>query len=73
MPRPDSQRSSIDFDKAVGHTVSSLIEAAFRGDRVEIEECSWRLADQFERSGNLTAAARIRSLVRENVKTQPPT
>lgn len=63
---PDANKQSIDTEKALGHGVCSLIEAALRGDQSEIIECSKRLADRFERVGNLTVAARIRSLVRRS-------
>jgi hypothetical protein len=63
---PDNDRSSIDIEKALGHGVCSLIEAALRGDRPQILEWSRRVADRFERAGNLTVAARIRALVRRS-------
>jgi hypothetical protein len=63
---PDNDKSSIDVEKALGHGVCSLIEAALRGDQQQILEWSRRVADRFERAGNFTVAARIRSLVRRS-------
>jgi hypothetical protein len=64
LVNPDNDKSSIDTEKALGHGVCSLIEAALAGDRSQVLEWSRRVADRFERAGNLTVAARIRSLVR---------
>ncbi|MBV9488498.1 MAG: hypothetical protein JO069_02080 [Verrucomicrobia bacterium] len=66
MPHPDQKKASIDVDKALGHGVCALIESALRGDPEQVKACSKRLADRFERAGNLTAAARIRALVRRS-------
>ena len=63
---PDNHKSSIDTEKALGHGICSLIEAALQGDQEQVIEWSKRVADRFERAGNLTAAARIRSLVRRS-------
>jgi hypothetical protein len=70
MPRPDPKQSSVDVDKALGHGVCALIEAALRGDQSEVKEWSKRLADRFERAGNLTAAARIRALLRRTAAAE---
>jgi type IV secretory pathway TrbF-like protein len=67
---PVHDRSSVDIEKALGHGVCSLIEAALRGDQAQILEWSRRVADRFERAGNLTVAARIRSLVRRSSREE---
>jgi hypothetical protein len=63
---PENDKNSIDVEKALGHGICSLIEAALRGDQPQVLEWSRRVADRFERAGNFTVAARIRSLVRRS-------
>ncbi len=66
VPTPDPRHSSIDADNALGHGVTALVEAALDGDTESVLEWARKLADRFERVGNLTAAARLRSLVRRS-------
>ena len=66
MARMNSRKNTIDVETALGHGVCSLIEAALQGDEKEVAKWAKRLAGRFESAGNLTAAARIRSLIRRS-------